>query len=262
MGTPQQELVARAREFCRRDERLTAALTYGSVAQGRDDEHSDVEFWIFTADAAFDRQAWCDQLGPHLAVLHNEFGALVCIYSGLLRAEFHFAPFSELESQLSQWPARGAAVDRMVILDRTGALHSALERIPLVPQLPDANEQLAMCERFADWLLLAHHVNNRGEHLRSVDALGHAQRYLLWMTRFATDRTQNWLTPSRCAESDLSPETVAILSATSAPATAIALNGALRTAWQHGRSCWEILAARHGRDVPSELFAALDSALS
>ncbi|MET1074851.1 MAG: hypothetical protein ABWY11_19540 [Umezawaea sp.] len=232
---PQEHLIARVVDLCRTDDRLDAALQYGSFPQGSGDQHSDIEFWLFTT-AQIDPVQWCAQIAPITHHVRNEFGADVVFFAGLVRGEFHFA---QDVAQVSDWPARGAPVDRMIVLDRTGALRAALTEVPLHPTLPTAAE---VCGRFANWLVLAHHVRARGEALRTADTMSHVQRHLLWMTRLAENTTTHWLTPSRLAERELPPQ---------APVATP------EAAWHTGRALWLALDC----PVPDALFAELDAAL-
>ncbi|WP_157239896.1 nucleotidyltransferase domain-containing protein [Catenuloplanes japonicus] len=241
----QERLIARVRELCHADDRLTAALMYGSFAHGEADEHSDIEFWLFFATPP-DPVRWLSRIGPLRHVLVNESGTHVVFFPGLIRGEFHLVTAAEIGS-VATWPARGGPVADMVVLDRTGELRQALESLPAHPPLPDAAE---LCGRFVNWLVLAHHVLQRGELLRAADALAHARRHLLWMTRLAEGSTQHWLTPSRAAESDLPAGVVAALHAVDAGTR----SESLRAAWRLGRACW----TRLGVPVPEGLFVELD----
>ena len=232
---PQEPLIARVREVCEEDRRLSAALMYGSFAQGSADEHSDIEFWLFFDEDPGPPAQWIGRITRPLHVVLNEFGAQVAFFPGLIRGEFHFA--NDVGS-VRDWPARGGAV---AVLDRRGELAAALSVLPERPAIEAAE---VICGRFANWLLLAHHVAQRGEGLRALDALAHAQRHLLWMARLAEHRTEHWLTPSRAAERELS---------TSFPRT----HEDVRAAWRAGRALWIRLA-----EPPAALFAELDAALS
>ncbi len=250
MALPQERLIARVRDQCLADSRLVAALMYGSFASGEADAHSDIEFWLFFSTPV-SPLAWLADLGPIRFTVVNEFGAHVVVFPGLIRGEFHFA--SDI-SAVAAWPARGAPTDRMLILDRTGALRRALDSLPDRPDPPTDVSDL--CGRFANWLILAHQVARRGELLRAVDALAHAQRHLLWMVRLAEGRTQHWLTPSRNAEADLPIDVVREIhriNAAGSPDIAIA------AMWRCGRRYWQRLAALHGFQIPLELFADLDT---
>ena len=245
---PQEPLIARVRQLCAADRRLGAALMYGSFAQDETDgpgeaakckhadEHSDIEFWLFFDDDPGDPARWIAQVAPPIHVVVNEFGAHVAFFPGLIRGEFHFATAADV-AEVRHWPARGGAV---AVLDRRGELVPVLRALPERPPIEDAE---VICGRFANWLLLAHHVHRRGEHLRALDALAHAQRHLLWMARLAEVRTEHWLTPSRAAEREL---------ATDFPHT----HEDVREAWRTGRALWTRLAT-----PPAALFAELDSAI-
>ncbi|WP_329180481.1 hypothetical protein [Streptomyces sp. NBC_01477] len=246
----QHDLISRVRELCRADQGVRAALMYGSFAAGSGDEHSDIEFWLFfepAARAALDPAAWCARVGPVNLVLRNEFGTHVAFFPGPVRGEFHFATTGDIDS-VGDWPARGAAVDAMVVVDRDGRLTPVLAALPEEPDIPGSPEEIAdLCGRFANWLVLALHVTARGELLRAQDALWHAARHLLWMARLAEDSTAHWLTPSRAAEDELPARTAAAV-AESSPAAL----------WRDGRDRWLTLLARTGGRAPTALFAELD----
>lgn len=247
----QHRLIARVKELCRADDRIGAALMYGSFAAGEGDAHSDVEFWLFLDPerrAELDPGQWCREIAPVNLVLLNEFGSHVALFPGPVRGEFHFATTDDIAS-VGDWPARGAAVDRMVVVDRDGLLTPVLAALPERAPLPaGADEITDLCGRFANWLVLALHVAARGEHLRAQDALQHAARHALWMARLAEDSTAHWLTPSRAAEAELPAATVAAV----AEATPAAL-------WREGRERWRTLLAWVDRPVPAALFAELDA---
>lgn len=232
----QVRLIERVREVCRADNNLDAALMYGSFVAGTADEHSDIEFWLFFNTPPAHPRAWIEQVSPVTHVVRNEFGADVAFFPGLIRGEFHFAGVADIAS-VREWPG----ADIVLIVDRHGRLAQARPE-----GVPDRTADV--CGRFANWLLLAHHVGQRGELLRQRDALAHVQRHLLWMARLAEGRTEHWLTPSRRAEAELSAATIAELSA---------LHDDVSAAWQAGRALW----LRLDPDPPQALFAELDRAI-
>ncbi|MEU4445600.1 hypothetical protein AB0K14_25600 [Actinosynnema sp. NPDC050801] len=261
----QEELIGRVREVCESDDGLDAVLMYGSFAAGEADEHSDIEFWLFFTTrrrAEIDPRSWCADIAPISYGLLNEFGSYVAFFPGLVRGEFHFATVDEIAG-VAEWPARGAAVERMLMVDRSGALAPVLRGLPqrYVPPVDSPEIITQYCDPFVNWLVLAHHLAARGEDLRAWDALGHAQRHLLWMARLAEESTAHWLTPSRGAERELSADTVAELRAATSAASPRELTHALRAALDLGRRLWPVIATRYGRSAPTSLFSELDAAL-
>ncbi len=257
-------MIERARHVCADDERLDAALMYGSFAAGEGDAYSDIEFWLFFEPGMrdrVDRRAWCARIAPLLHLVCNEFGTDVAIFEGLIRGEFHFATTDDIAS-VGLWPGRGAPVDRMVVLDRGGRLRPVLERLPERAAVPrEAADVVVLCGRFANWLLLAHDVSRRGETLRAWDALGHVQRHLLWMARLAENSARHWLTPSRRVEWELPEPVVADLRGAAPAGDPDSVHDGLRAAWRLGRHYWTDLAARFALAVPDQLFREIDSAL-
>lgn len=229
------------RDVCRADVRVRAALTYGSVPQGLADEFSDAEFWIFLAtDADVVPEQWVASVGKPLFLRRNEFGAHVAIYPGLVRAEFHFVSETDV-GDVRGWPARGAPVADMVVVDRGTGLTAALESLPLlapVPGDPIAAEAVAdICGRLVNWWVLGVNVLTRGEHERAADALSHVRRQLLWLLRLRAGTTTHWLTPSRRAELDLPAADIAALRELDDPE----LGAAYAAAWRMGSAAWAAL---------------------
>jgi lincosamide nucleotidyltransferase len=261
----QERLIARVRSLCAEDDRLDSALMYGSFPAGDGDAYSDVEFWLFFRPERrpdVDPEAWCAQVAPTRHLVWNEFGTVVAFFAGLIRGEFHFATTDDIAS-VAAWPARGAPVDRMLVLDRSGALRPVLEGLPRRSPAPGSAAEIGtLCGRYANWLVLAHSVVLRGETLRAWDALGHVHRHLLWMARLLSGQTTHWLTPSRSAETELPPAVVVELRATTGAAEPAQVREALVTAWQLGRRYWVELAELHGLSVPEALFAELDDAIA
>jgi lincosamide nucleotidyltransferase B/F len=197
---------------------------------------------------------------PGTHVTPNEFGAQVALFPNLVRGAFHFATTADIES-VANWPARGGAtVDDMLILDRSGRLADALAKIPAEPVIGRTPYDIeVLTGRFANWLVLAHHVAARGELLRAVDALTHAQRHLLWLARLANDATGSWLTPSRGFEAQLPADVTATLRELPGPADAASVAASLRRTWQAGRTLWVSLVP--AERLPDGLIVELDDTL-
>jgi lincosamide nucleotidyltransferase len=260
----QERLIARVRDVCATDERLDAALMYGSFAAGAGDAHSDIEFWLFFLPqwhATVDPRTWCGQIAPLTHLVRNEFGTDVVFFPGLVRGEFHFATTDDIPA-VRTWPARSAPVDRMIVLDRNATLREVLRSLPERPAIPERGAEIdTVCGRFANWLVLTHHLNRRGENLRAWDALAQVHRHLLRMGRLTTGNTEHWLTPSRRAEAELPARELAELRQATATADPDEVRAALRAAWRTGRRYWTELAARHHRRLPHELLTEIDTTL-
>ncbi len=243
----QDELDRRIRAALAADPRVRAALAYGSRPAGLGDAHSDVEFWVFVDDAAladWSPRAWIAPLGAPDLLVQNEFGAWVAVFERRVRVELHFWPASDTDV-VRGWPARGAPVEQMVVVDRDGHLTPAVAALPVIAPVPSsADEVEELCGRFANWWLLGRNVLTRGELERAQDALAHVRRHLLWMTRIDQGATTRWLTPSRLAEQDLSAERAAAIHRTGARTSEDELDTAYAAAWELGERLWRSLAVR------------------
>ena len=77
----QEVMIEKLRELCQRDERVVAALMYGSFALGQGDSFSDIEFYLFFDDEALDglaEEAWVSRIAPLDLYYVNEFGNGSC----------------------------------------------------------------------------------------------------------------------------------------------------------------------------------------
>ncbi len=241
----QDALDTTIRDLLRADNRVTAALTYGSRPAGLGDAHSDVEFWVFVDDGALDSWSageWVTAVGSPDLLVRNEFGAWVAVFAGHVRVEVHVWPASDIDV-VRTWPARGAPVESMVVVDRDGRLARALAELPLHAAIPATAEDVAeVCGRFANWWLLGRNVLARGEFERALDALSHVRRHLLWMARLDEGQTSRWLTPSRLAEHDLSVEAIEELRTIRSGTGPADLATAYAQAWVLGVGRWRSLA--------------------
>lgn len=257
VDSPARRIVRRVSALCSADVRIRAALTYGSVPQGRDDEYADAEFWIFVDDPAFDAEAWIGEVARATYTVRNEFDAVVAFFPGLLRGEFHFRPGGAV-AEVAEWPGRSADVERMVLVDRTGELTRILAALPVDPPVPsDEDARATVCGRFANWWVLGWNVLARGEIERAYDTLSHVRRHLLWMARLRHGATARWLTPSRLAEQDLPAEDLQSLAEVSARLDPADLRLAFGAAWLLGRRWWADLVDVPPRDLVAEIDAAV-----
>ncbi len=239
----QTHLIQRVKDLCRADDRLDAAMMYGSFTYGEGDAFSDIEFVLFFHDDALvtlDQRAWLGQIAPVRSLFINEHGITAVILQApngdLIRGEFHFDPVSRLPIAES-W--RGVitfpSLDSTLIVDKSGKLTPYLDAI-IGPPPPRADREALQhgADSFINWMLFGFNVLRRGEHVRALELLNILHRHLLHMVRALEGCTDHWLTPSRLAERDLSPDAYARLKACAAGLDEQALRRAYRNAWDWG----------------------------
>ncbi len=262
---PQHTMIRKVKQLCQKDERLVAALMYGSFTQGEGDALSDIEFHLFFRDGeldALDQAAWTSQVAPLTVFFTNEFGTKVAIFDNLVRGEFHFEPAANMK-EVRAWPLGGEAldIDTMLILDRTGALREHLETLKNAELERTSSEQLGTrCYTFINWWLLGFNVLARGERTRALEVLSHVHRSLLYLARAVEDKTkEHWLTPSKRLEADLSSEAYARFAACTSDLSS--LERAYKAAWMWGTELMRTLETSHGFPLSDELLQRLDERL-
>jgi lincosamide nucleotidyltransferase len=258
---PHSHLIQRVKDRCRVDDRLDAALMYGSFAAGEGDAFSDIEFVLFFHDqtlAGLDQRAWLEQIAPVQLLYVNEHGITDVIFKtpgGPVRGEFHFYPVSKL-AIAETW--RGVVtfptLDSTLVVDKSGSLTPYLLPIigPPLPRTDRASLQF-IADSFINWTLFGLNVLRRGEHARALELLNILHRHLLHMVRALEGSTDHWLTPSRLAEHDLSPEAYARFRECTAHLEEHALWRAYRKAWEWGGDLLANLRGTFGITYSEEL---------
>jgi lincosamide nucleotidyltransferase len=247
----QDRLDAAIKDTLRADDRVVAALAYGSRVKGDDDAHSDVEYWI-VAEGDWTVEGLVQSIEPPLSLCLNEYGSEVAILPGLVRGEFHAIRPDELHL-IAGWPQRGAPVARMVIKDDSaGRLAATLASLP--EQIPLPASAASVCERFANWLVMAWHLLQRGERERGRLVLQLAREALLAMARLRYGATQHWLSQETRFEIELPAHFVVRLRQVT--------DHDLAGLWSVGRQLWLELADREGFALPSGLVAEIDGTMA
>ena len=101
----QEAMIARLRDLCLQDERVVAALLYGSFARGEGDAFSDIDAALFVVDDALrtlNQQAWVQQIAPVALYFDDDFGHHTAIFTNFIRGEFHFEPASAMAT-IESW---------------------------------------------------------------------------------------------------------------------------------------------------------------
>jgi lincosamide nucleotidyltransferase B/F len=184
----QEAMIERTRRVCREDERLAAAMMYGSFAQGEGDGFSDIEFILFFRDEeleGLDQEEWVSRISPVELYFVNEYGNGTAIFQNLVRGEFHFDRASDIERVVGE-SMRDAdwlpSLEDTLILDRTGELGPRLREIVGPPPERDTPGQIRfVCYCFVNWFVFGSNLFARGELARSLELLGIVRDRLLQM---------------------------------------------------------------------------------
>jgi lincosamide nucleotidyltransferase len=263
----QDQMIARMRAICAEDDRLNAAMMYGSFTYGEGDAFSDIEFLLFFEDDAFaeiDPRAWLAQIAPVDFLYVNEHGITVVIFENLIRGEFHFHRVVEM-TIAQAWPGVIAfpTLEATLIVDKSGQLTPFLE--PIIGPPPDRLTPPGLqfvVDGFINWCWFGFNVLRRGEHARALEILTITHRHLLHMARALARQTDHWLTPSRLAERDLPPEMYERFRACTAALDAADLRRAYVNAWTWGREMMAELGKPFGLSVPAPLCARITAAIT
>jgi len=257
---PQIKLIQRVKDKCKRDDRLDAALMYGSFTKGEGDQYSDIEFWLFFDSerlSDIDQEQWIEDIGPIYWTVLNEHGTRVAFFKDhLIRGEFHFVATSSMRG-VKDWPAvETERACEMVIVDRTNQLQGYIEAgEPAIPSSPAQIEQL--CGQYLNWYLFGRNVLRRGDLAQAHMVLGILQGYLIWMARMLEASTKHWQTQSKSLETDLSPESYREFVQTTARCESDELDRAYKAAWSWGGELINRLERQRGFSIPPELIQAM-----
>lgn len=210
----QEKMIEQVRALCQSDNRISAAMMYGSFTHGQGDEFSDIEFLIFFENECFDdldRRAWLEQIAPITLMYVNDFGITAVIFENLVRGEFHFHKVAEV-TIAEAW--RGAitfpTLESTLLVDKSGKLTPYL--LPIIgPDIErDQRDQVQfLADDFTNLYLFGINVLRRGELARALEMLGVLHRITLRLARVLAGKTGPWFIPSKMLERDLSPEAYA-----------------------------------------------------
>jgi lincosamide nucleotidyltransferase len=261
----QEAMIERTRRVCREDERLVAAMMYGSFAQGEGDGFSDIEFILFFEDEVLDgldQEEWVSRISPVGLYFENEYGNGTAIFENLVRGEFHFDSAADIERIVGA-SMRDAdwlpSLEDTLVLDRTGELTPRLREIVGPPPEREAPEQIRfVCDCFVNWFLFGTNLFARGELARSLDLLGLVRDRLLQMARVLEGSTVHWFNAAKYLEKEISETSYARYAACTARLDGQELRRAYLSAWRWGRELMSSLGNRHGAAPPTDLLERLD----
>ena len=258
----QEVMIEKVRELCQRDERVVAALMYGSFALGQGDYFSDIEFYLFFDDEAWDgleEEAWVGQVAPLELYYINEFGNGTAIFANLVRGEFHFEPYSNVRLVDAWETAWFPSLESAVLVDKSGELSrrvSMLVRRP--PEMDTPERALFLCRSLMNWTLMGTNLLKRGEYARAEAFLTLVHGHLLRAVRLVEGKSANWLSPTRQLEEDVSAASYQRFRACTAALDAKQLVRAYTSTWEWSKELMSELATRHTFTLPETLLNKLN----
>ena len=263
---PQQEMIERVRELCEKDERVVAALMYGSFAIGEGDRFSDIEFYLFFEDEATEglrEEEWVAQIAPLELYYVNEFGNGAAIFENLVRGEFHFEAASNVGLVDAWESAWFPSLESAVLVDKNGQLSGRVGRLVRPPPEMDSPERaLFLCRSLMNWTLMGANLLGRGEHARAEAFLTLVHGHLLRAVRLAEGNSANWLSPTRRLEEDVSATSYERYKTCTAALEAEQLARAYASTWEWSRKLMGMLAVRYALTLPEAMLYELDRRLS
>lgn len=262
---PQEAMIERLRELCHRDERVVAALMYGSFAIGEGDRFSDIEFYLFFAEEASEglrEEAWVAQIASLALYYVNEFGNGTAIFENLVRGEFHFEAASNVGLVDAWESAWFPSLESAVLVDKSGELSRRVSRLVRRPPEMDTPERaLFLCRSLMNWTLMGANLLERGEYARAEAFLTLVHGHLLQAMRLVEGKSDNWLSPTRRLEEDASATSYERYKECTAALEAEQIAQAYGSTWEWARELMGKLAARHALTLPESLLDKLDRLL-
>jgi lincosamide nucleotidyltransferase len=258
----QEVMIEKVRELCQQDERVVAALMYGSFALGQGDRFSDIEFYMFFADKTLDdleEEAWVGQIAPLELYYVNEFGSGTATFENLIRGEFHFEAASNVVLVDSWETAWFPSLESAVLVDKSGKLSRRVSRLVRRPPEMDTPERaLFLCRSLINWTLMGANLLKRGEYARAETFLTLVHGHLLQAIRLVEGKSANWLSPSRRLEEDISAASYERFRACTAALDVKQLFRAYAATWEWSQELMGQLSTRHAFTLPETLLSRLN----
>lgn len=260
------EMLRRITAAAMADPRIVGLRDFGSSAEGRADEWSDVDVEVFIRDDdydAFERAwvAWASRFGRLLLSFVGEIDNHWTVYDGTpapLRVDFSLHRASEI-ADTAKWPNAPLSVERMVLVDKSGG---ALAEVvaPMVGQdlgPPDVPQHFTRrCAAFWYYAVRTWCKLQRGPTWSvRYDITYIMHGILMDLLRLEAGELRRWRASEAAAdiERDIAPERLARLDACIPGREPGALAAALHEIVVLGREVSTVAAARYGRSWPVEL---------
>ncbi len=251
------------------DERIVGLLQGGSGSEGRADQWSDVDVFLFVRDTDMevflqDWKRWIESCGRLLLAYNPDEQAWIAwtIFHAdpvPLRVDFRFIPASQIES-VRTWPTSPHSLQEIILDDKTNGVLSEVAQslVGHSQRLPDVQEESTFeqyCNRMWYFLHSAFCKLERGDqwyarislHLAVLDSL-------IALLKLESGAVERWLAsfPSWKLERALSPTRLNRLNTCIPLPGAEALRQAMLNTAELGRDVCEALALQHGWAWPRE----------
>lgn len=123
----------------------------------------------------------------------------------MIRGEFHFLKTDEIKI-IKSWEGIVAFsdFDQMNLIDKDGLLTETLNQIKV--KFPDRTTDeniLWLSQSLLNVLLTTNNLIKREEFAHAHQSLTTVQKYLLWLIRTVTNKTQHWESPTKSLEKDI-----------------------------------------------------------
>lgn len=262
----QHKMIERFRDACHDDERIFAAMMFGSFTIGEGDVFSDIEFAIFIRDdlfESFDQRSWLDAISPVAAYFVDDFGHQTALFQNGVRGEFHFMRASDV-SVVTSWRGYGwfPALDAAVLVDRSGELSRHASALVGGPPMRGGRALFdGLALNLINLMLFGANLLNRGEYARAWALLSKAHENLLKLVRLYEGKTEHWPTPSRHLENDLSGAAYDRYLSCTASAQPAALCTAYRESWAWSRELFDWAVDSLNVELPTVICARVESLL-
>ena len=202
----QLQMINKTKSIAQQDENVSAVFMYGSFTKNEGDKYSDIEFYIFLKTKEnFSAEEWVNQVYPVALYFINEYGSEVAIFENMIRGEFHFLKTDEIKI-IKSWEGIVAFsdFDQMNLIDKDGLLTETLNQIKV--KFPDRTTDeniLWLSQSLLNVVLTTSNLIKREEFAHAHHSLSNVQKYLLWLIRARTSKTQHWESPTKSLEKDI-----------------------------------------------------------
>ena len=254
----QEAMIAQVTNICEQDDRLQAAMLYGSFATGEGDQYSDIDIMMYFEDESLeeiDRENWLNQISPVGISYINEFGVLSVVFNNLIRGEFHFDPVSQMEKLVDfQGMVWFPSLDKTILVDKSGQLTTYVEQlIGTPPHRANPEAALNLSKSFINWFLFGINVFARGEIARSHEILYMVHEQLQRMIRLVEGSDAHWISPSKSLEEEISSEMYKRFQGCTSAVERYSLQRAYRACLIFGKELMVEMADQCSLSLPEEL---------